>query len=96
MQTRGMNRHIGCMKSVPKIHTTIDLRVSFLFVCEIAVHSVSTSPEGCAFVDHEGLNDRLTSTERTPRRHDFRGDVIRKSYIVGNLSTVLPLTNQAW
>src|SRR5713226_3250320 len=40
---------------MPKIHTTIGLRVSFLFVCEIAVHSVSTSPEDCAFIDHEGL-----------------------------------------
>src|SRR5258708_26629263 len=63
---------------MPKIHTTIGLRVSFLFVCEIAVHSVSTSPEDCAFIDHEGLNEQLTSTEQTPRRHDFRGDVIRR------------------
>jgi hypothetical protein len=63
---------------MPKTHTTIGLRVSFRFVCEIAVHSVSTSPEACAFVDHEGLNDRSTSTELTLRRHNFRGDVIRR------------------
>ena len=41
-----------------RINTTIGLRVSFLFVCEIAVYSVSTSPDHCAFVDYEGLNDR--------------------------------------
>ena len=61
-----------------KIHTTIGLRVSFLFVCEIAVHSVSTSPGRCVFVDYEGLNDRLTTTEATTRRADFRDDVIRR------------------
>ena len=61
-----------------KIHTTIGLRVSFLFVCEIAVHSVSTSPENCAFVDHQGLNDRFTSTAQTPRSNHFREDVIRR------------------
>ena len=61
-----------------KIHTTIGLRVSFLFVCEIAVHSVSTSPEDCVFVDHEGLNERLTSTQLTLRRASFRRDVIQR------------------
>jgi hypothetical protein len=63
-----------------EIHTTIDLQVSFLFVCEIAVHCVSTSPEDCAFVDHQGLDDRstLTSTDQTPRRHDFSGDILRR------------------
>ena len=40
---------------ISKIHSTIGLRVSFLFVCEIAVHSVSTCPEECTFVDHRGL-----------------------------------------
>jgi hypothetical protein len=63
---------------MPKIHTIIGLRVSFLFVCEITVHSVSTCPENCAFVDHEGLNDRLTSTAQTPRSNNFRADVIRR------------------
>ena len=62
-----------------KIHTTIGLRVGFLSVCEIAVHSVSTSPEECAFVDSdEGSNDRLTSTAQTPRRAHFRDDVIKR------------------
>src|SRR6267154_4352639 len=61
-----------------KIHTTIGLRVSFLFVCEIAVHSVSTSPGRCAFVDYEALNERITTTEGTERRGIFRGNVIRR------------------
>ena len=63
---------------MPKIHTTIGLRVSLLFLCEIAVHSVSTSPEACVFVDHKGLNERLTSTQQTPRRTTFRRDVVRR------------------
>jgi hypothetical protein len=63
---------------MPKIHTTIGLRVSFLFVCKITVHSVSTSPEDCAFIDYQGLNDRLTSTERTARSNNFRDDVIQR------------------
>ena len=61
-----------------KIHTTIGLRVSFLFVCEIAVHSVSTSSDRCAFVDHEGLNDRITTTEGTTGLRSFRADIIRR------------------
>ena len=48
------------------------------FVCEIAVHSVSTSPGRCAFVDYEGLNDQITTTEGTPRRAHFRNDVVRR------------------
>ena len=59
-------------------NTTIGLRVSFLFVCEIAVNSVSTFPGPCAFVDIEGLNDRITTTEGTARRADFRDDVLRR------------------
>jgi hypothetical protein len=61
-----------------KIHTTISPRVSFIFVCEIAVHSVSTSPGSSAFVDHESLNDRITTTEGTIRRGNFRDDVVRR------------------
>jgi hypothetical protein len=61
-----------------KIDTTIGLRVSFLFVCEIAVHSVSISPGRCAFVDYEALNDRITTTEGTTRRSDFRAAVVRR------------------
>jgi hypothetical protein len=63
---------------MPKIHTTIGLLVSFLFVCEIAVHCVSTSPEDCAFIDHQGSNDQLTSSELTHCRQGFRTDVIRR------------------
>jgi hypothetical protein len=47
-------------------------------VCEIAVHSVSTSPGDCIFVDHQGLNDKLTSTVLTQRLFIFRADVIRR------------------
>jgi hypothetical protein len=61
-----------------KMHTTISLRVSFVFVCEIAVHSVLTSPGDCAFVDHLGLNDRITTTGGSTRRGDFRDDVVRR------------------
>ncbi|KAI9439434.1 hypothetical protein F5148DRAFT_858945 [Russula earlei] len=50
---------------MPKIRTTIGLWISLLF-------SVSTFPDNCAFVNHD---DRLTSTEQTPRRHDLRDDV---------------------
>src|SRR6267154_127547 len=42
-----------------KTHTTIGLRVSFL-LCVRLLFSVSTSPDRCAFVDYEGLNDRIT------------------------------------
>jgi hypothetical protein len=59
-----------------KIHTTIGLRVSFFSVCEIAVHSVSTSPGDCVFVDRLGLNDRITSSVMTTRRGNFREAVI--------------------
>jgi hypothetical protein len=61
-----------------KLDATIGLQVSFLFVCEIAVHSVSTSPEDCAFVDYQGLHDQLTSTEQTQCRGSFRSDVMRR------------------
>jgi hypothetical protein len=47
-------------------------------VCEIAVHRVSTSPGPCAFVDYEGLNDRITTSDGTSHRIDFRSDVIRR------------------
>ncbi len=40
--------------------------------------SVSTSPGPCAFVDHEGLNDRITTTGGTLCRSDFRSEVIRR------------------
>jgi hypothetical protein len=46
-------------------------------VCEIAVHT-SPSPGGCVYIDYEGLNDRITTTEGTERRWDFRQDVIQR------------------
>ena len=60
-----------------KVHTTIGLRVSFLFGCKIVVHSVSASPGRCAFVDYECSNDRIATTGTT-RRRDFRDDVVRR------------------
>jgi HNH endonuclease len=63
---------------MPKLDVTIGLRVSFLFVCEIAVHSISTSPENWAFVDREGLNNRLMATNQTLCCPDFRNDVMRR------------------
>ena len=47
-------------------------------MCEIAVHSVPTSPVPCAFVDYEGLNDRITTTDGTARRVDFRECVLER------------------
>ena len=40
--------------------------------------SVPTSPDDWAFVDHSGLNERLTTTEGTARRGKFRDDVARR------------------
>ncbi|KAI0256171.1 hypothetical protein BJV78DRAFT_1169751 [Lactifluus subvellereus] len=34
--------------------------------------------ENCIFVDHEGLNDQITTTSRTARRYNFREEVIRR------------------
>jgi hypothetical protein len=69
-----------------KIDITIGLRVSVLFVCEIAVHVVSISPGHCAFVDYECLDDRSyhtsttteESTDSTTSCRDFRDDVVRR------------------
>jgi hypothetical protein len=52
--------------------------VSFLFVCDIAAHSVSTSPGDCVFVDSEGLNARETSTAQTPHRNRFRRHIVER------------------
>ena len=40
--------------------------------------SVSTSPGDLVFVDHQGLNEQLTSSAQTARRGSFRNDVIRR------------------
>ncbi|KAI9438933.1 hypothetical protein H4582DRAFT_2128507 [Lactarius indigo] len=32
----------------------------------------------CIFVDHEGLNERMTSTNRTPRRNHFRRQIMAR------------------
>ena len=39
--------------------------------------SISTSPDHCAFVDHEGINDRMT-TITTDRLANFRDNVVRR------------------
>ncbi|KAH9072334.1 hypothetical protein EDB83DRAFT_2362411 [Lactarius deliciosus] len=37
------------------------------------------NPSGsCIFVDYNGLNETLTSTDSTPCRHDFRDEVIKR------------------
>ena len=46
-------------------------------MCEIAVHT-SPSPGACVFIDHEGLNERKTTTDGTVRRWNLRQDVIRR------------------
>ncbi|KAI0288224.1 hypothetical protein BC826DRAFT_971745 [Russula brevipes] len=50
----------------------------YLLFPRIAVHSVSTSLEACAFIDSEGLNDRITATVRTARLYRFRRNIIRR------------------
>ena len=43
--------------------------------------SVSTFPGPCAYVDYQGLNDRITTsdgTQVTQHDDDFRKDVIRR------------------
>ena len=62
---------------MPKIHTTIGLRVSF-FLCERLLFTVSRLLQKNVLLDYEGLNDRLTSTAQTPRSADFRDDVARR------------------
>jgi len=47
-------------------------------VCEIAVHSVLTSLEACAFIDSEGLNDRMTATVGTAGLHRFKDNIIQR------------------
>jgi hypothetical protein len=63
-----------------KIGATIGLLVSFVFVCEITVHSVLTSPENWAFVDHRGLSDpsQRKYIERTQCSGDFRSNVMQR------------------
>jgi hypothetical protein len=36
------------------------------------------SLEECIFVDHEGLNDQITTTTQTDCRYNFREDVIEQ------------------
>jgi hypothetical protein len=37
---------------------------------------MNTPLESFIFVDHRGLDDKITTTTLTPRRHDFRGDAL--------------------
>jgi hypothetical protein len=59
----------------PTLYTISILQVTFLLVCKIVAHYGS---ENCTFVDHEGLNEQLTSTSLTPHRYDFRQGIIRR------------------
>ncbi|KAH8994522.1 hypothetical protein EDB92DRAFT_1943833 [Lactarius akahatsu] len=47
---------------------------------ELADHLIYFyEPSGhCIFIDHEGLNDRLTSTDQTPRRENFRKEILAR------------------
>ena len=51
--------------------------VYFLYVRKLLT-TVPISPGSCIFVDYEGLNDQITSTDLTPRRSDFRNEVIKR------------------
>lgn len=35
--------------------------------------------ESCLFVDHQGLNDEVTSSDRTPHSETFRSDIIKRA-----------------
>ena len=39
---------------------------------------IPISPEDCIFVDYEGLNDRITSTNQTSGRENLRATVVRR------------------
>jgi hypothetical protein len=61
--------------------TTIILQVKFLVVCEIVAHPgphIPISPGDCIFVDHAGLNTRITTTEQTDRSSRFRQQVMQR------------------
>jgi hypothetical protein len=48
------------------------------FYLRLLFITVSASLENYSFIDHKGLNDRLTSTEQTSRRGGFRSDVMQR------------------
>jgi hypothetical protein len=60
-------------------------------VCDIAVHSVSTSPGDCVFVDSEGLNARKTSSTQTLRCSDFTHGVINRD---GNACVITQMAEE--
>jgi hypothetical protein len=59
--------------------STIIHRVKFLFIftncCSLFI---LVSLELCLFVDYQGLNDNVTSSDRTPRSHTFRDNIIAR------------------
>ncbi|KAH9050883.1 hypothetical protein EDB83DRAFT_2676602 [Lactarius deliciosus] len=42
------------------------------------IYFYEPSPGHCIFIDHEGLNDSVTSTDHTPRRDNFRKDILAR------------------
>ncbi|KAH9006084.1 hypothetical protein EDB86DRAFT_2871567 [Lactarius hatsudake] len=51
------------------------VRVSF---CTRGHSSPPISPGHRIFIDHEGLNDSVTSTDQTPRCDNFRGEILAR------------------
>jgi hypothetical protein len=59
--------------------SVIILRVKLLFISEVVANLVIPVPlEHCLFVDHEALNDRITSSDRTSHHDSFRDDIIKR------------------
>lgn len=53
--------------------------LAFLFV-EILTHHFVGAIGQIMLVDHQALNDRVTSSDMTPRRHNFKGDVLDRDH----------------
>ncbi|KAH9022934.1 hypothetical protein EDB84DRAFT_1274435, partial [Lactarius hengduanensis] len=51
-------------------------------------------PSGqCIFVDYEGLNDSMTSTDQTPRRDNFRREILARD---GSFCYILKVVRERW
>ena len=51
-------------------------KVSFFLY--VRLFTMNTSSESCIFVDHHGLDEKITTTTLTPRRHAFRDDALQR------------------
>jgi hypothetical protein len=66
------------------VRTTMNLQVSFCCLyarSTIVAQSVPISSEDFIFVDYQGLDESIRSSFLTPRRHDFRSDMIQRDGI---------------